>query len=383
MRVNVKPDLFLWACERSRRSIDELAERKSFSKLPDWISGEARPTFKQLEKFAQATYTPFGYFFLPKPPEESVPIPDLRTVGNQYISRPSPDLLDTIHAMQRRQAWLHEDLIECEAEPLDFVESAQTADDSQGVGREMRRMVGLDDAWAAKVRTWQEAVSELRRAIEQLGVMAVINGVVGNNTHRKLDVGEFRGFALSDKYAPLVFVNGADAKSAQMFTLVHELAHIWLGESALTDTGLISQPSQEIESWCDQAAAEFLVPAREVKSYWREVRKEEAPFDAIARCFKVSPIVAGRRAMDLRLVDRQTFFKFYEEYIAREHRLRPASGGGDFYNNQNMRVGENFATQVILATKGGRLSFKEAYDLTGLRGGAFQEYAYRLGVDLP
>jgi Zn-dependent peptidase ImmA (M78 family) len=168
-----------------------------------------------------------------------------------------------------------------------------------------------------------------------------------------------------------------------MFTLVHELAHIWLGESALTDTGLISQPSQEIESWCDQAAAEFLVPARELKPYWREVRKEEAPFDAIARRFKVSPIVAGRRAMDLRLVDRQTFFKFYEEYIAREHRLRPASGGGDFYNNQNMRVGENFATQVILATKGGRLSFKEAYDLTGLRGGAFQEYAYRLGVDLP
>jgi Zn-dependent peptidase ImmA (M78 family) len=383
MRVDVKPDFLLWACERAGRSIDELAERKSFSKLPDWISGEARPTFKQLEKFAQATYTPFGYFFLPKPPEESVPIPDLRTVGNQYMGRPSPDLLDTIHAMQRRQAWLHEDLIECEAEPLDFVGSAQTADDSQGVGREMRRMVGLDDGWAAKVRTWQEAVSELRRAIEQLGVMAVINGVVGNNTHRKLDVGEFRGFALSDKYAPLVFVNGADAKSAQMFTLVHELAHIWLGESALTDTGLISQPSQEIESWCDRAAAEFLVPAQELKSCWRDIRHEEKPFETLSRHFKISPIVAGRRAMDLRLVDRQTFFTFYEEYIVREHRLRPASGGGDFYNNQNMRVGEKFATQVVLATKGGRLSFKEAYDLTGLRGGAFQEYAYRLGVDLP
>jgi len=312
MRVDVKPDFLLWACERAGRSIDELAERKSFSKLPDWISGEARPTFKQLEKFAQATYTPFGYFFLPKPPEESVPIPDLRTVGNQYMGRPSPDLLDTIHAMQRRQAWLHEDLIECEAEPLDFVGSARTADDSQGVGREMRRMVGLDDGWAAKVRTWQEAVSELRHAIEQLGVMAVINGVVGNNTHRKLDVGEFRGFALSDKYAPLVFVNGADAKSAQMFTLVHELAHIWLGESALTDTGLISQPSQEIESWCDRAAAEFLVPAQELKSCWRDIRHEEKPFETLSRHFKISPIVAGRRAMDLRLVDRQTFFKFYE-----------------------------------------------------------------------
>jgi len=285
--------------------------------------------------------------------------------------------------MQRRQAWLREDRMECDAEPLDFVGSARVSDDPEGVGREMRRMVGLDDGWAAAVRTWREAVGELRRAIEQLGVMAVINGVVGNNTHRKLNVEEFRGFALSDAYAPLVFVNGADAKSAQMFTLAHELAHIWLGESALTDAGLKARPSQTIESWCDRAAAEFLVPSRDLKACWRDVRHEKSPFEAIARRFKVSPIVAGRRAMDLRLVDREVFFDFYREYSARERGERTAAGGGDFYNNQNTRVGEMFATEVIRAAKGGRLSFKEAYDLTGLRGGAFQEYAQRLGVDLP
>lgn len=293
-RIAVKPDLLRWARERVGRSVEELSGR--FKKLAEWERGEAQPTFKQLEAFAGATYVPFGYFFLPEPPEEHLPIPDLRTIRNQDISRPSPDLLDTIYAMQRRQGWLREELIECEAEPLDFVGSARPADDPEGVGREMRRMVGLGDGWAEAVRTWREAVGELRRAIEELGVMAVINGIVGNNTHRKLDVEEFRGFALSDKYAPLVFVNGADAKSAQMFTLVHELAHIWLGESALTDTGLTSQPSQEIESWCDRAAVEFLVPARELKAYWRDVRHEEAPFEIIARRFKISPIVAGRRA---------------------------------------------------------------------------------------
>jgi Zn-dependent peptidase ImmA (M78 family) len=380
-RAPVKPELLRWARERVGRSIEEFSAR--FKKLDEWERGEAQPTFKQLEDFARATHVPFGYFFLPEPPEEHIPIPDLRTIRNQDISHPSPDLLDTIHAMQRRQAWLREELIECEAERLDFVGSARPADDPQGVGREMRRIVGLDDGWAAEVRTWREAVGELRRAIEELGVMAVINGVVGNNTHRKLDVEEFRGFALNDEYAPLVFVNGSDAKSAQMFTLVHELAHIWLGESALTDTGLTSQPSQEIESWCDRAAAEFLVPAQELRACWRDVRHEEAPFEIIARRFKISPIVAGRRAMDLRLVSRETFFGFYEKYIARERRQRPASGGGDFYNNQNTRVGERFAIQVILAAKGGRVSFKEAYDLTGLRGGAFQEYANRLGVTLP
>ena len=87
--------------------------------------------------------------------------------------------------------------------------------------------------------------------------------------------------------------------------------------------------------------------------------------------------------MDLRLVERKAFFEFYREYTQQERRRRPAGEGGDFYNNQNMRVGERFALQVIFAAKAGRLSFKEAYDLTGLRGGAFQEYAQRLGVSLP
>ncbi len=383
MRVDVKPDLLLWACDRARRSVHDLAQQKDLGKLPAWLGGEERPTFRQLEKFAKATHTPFGYLFLAAPPKESIPIPDLRTVGNQYMERPSPNLLDTVHTMQRRQAWLRETLIECEAEPLEFVGSARLTDEAEAVGREMRRIMGLEDRWAAKVRTWQEALGALRRVIEKLNVMAIINGVVGNNTSRKLDVEEFRGFALSDEYAPLIFVNGADAKSAQMFTLSHELAHIWLGKSALTDVGLAPRASEKVESWCDRAAAEFLVPAQELKTLWPQVRRERSPFEAIGRHFKVSPIVAGRRAMDLRLIEREAFFAFYKEYIARERRRSSAGAGGNFYNNQNTRVGEMFAKHVIFAAKSGRVSFKEAYDLTGLRGGAFQEYAYRLGLGLP
>lgn len=379
-RIRIKPELLRWARERVGRGIEDLSGR--FKKLAEWERGETLPTLKQLEDFAKAAHVPLGYLFLPEPPVEQLPIPDLRTIRNQAISHPSPDLLDTIRAMQQRQGWLRDEMIECEAEPLGFVGSARLTDDPQGVGREMRRIVGLDQDWAAAVGTWQEAVGELRRAIERLGVMAIINGVVGNNTHRKLDLEEFRGFALSDNYAPLIFVNGTDAKSAQMFTLVHELAHVWLGESALTDVGLTSRPSQQIESWCDRATAEFLVPGHALKTLWRDIRHVSSPFTCIAHRFKISPIVAGRRAMDLGLVDRDTFFAFYEEHIAQE-RQRPRASGGDFYNNQNTRVGEMFAMQVILAAKDGRLPFRQAYDLTGLRGGAFQEYALRLGVPLP
>lgn len=380
-RVDVKPSFYPWACKRARLEPVFLYTR--FKGLSDWESGIKKPTLPQLREFAKATHTPLGYFFLPEPPLEKIPIPDMRTIRGQEISKPSADLLETIYAMQRRQDWLREDLIECEADPLDFVGSASVMDDPQKIGQEMRRKIGLTDSWAAKIRTWKEATTKLRRSIESLRIMPVINGIVGNSTSRKLDVKEFRGFALSDEYAPLVFVNGADAKSAQMFTLAHELAHIWLGESSLTDTGLTLLPSLEIESWCDRAAAEFLVPSEELRECWNNMRHDKLPFESIARRFKVSPIVIGRRAMDLNLVSRKAFFDFYEEYTKRERKKRSDSGGGNFYHNQKTRVGDRFAIQVILAAKGGRVSFKEAYDLTGLHGGTFQKYANQLGVSLP
>jgi Zn-dependent peptidase ImmA (M78 family)/transcriptional regulator with XRE-family HTH domain len=377
-RVPVRSEMLHWACERAGYDVRDLAPR--FPQLPAWERGEKQPTFKQLEAFAKATHTPFGFLFLPEPPEEPLPIPDFRTVKDRP-ARPSPDLLDTIYAMQRRQDWLREERLEDEADPLEFVGSARVNADPSAVGQEMRRTVGLDDGWAGEVPSWQEAVSELRRRIEALGVMAVINGVVGNNTHRKLDVEEFRGFALTDRYAPLIFVNGADAKSAQMFTLAHELAHVWLGPEGEGISGFESlfPGDSRIEKFCDRAAAEFLVPARELRERWRNAQNAPDPFERVARYFKVSPIVAGRRAMDLRLVNRDTFFAFYEAYTKQERRRAQAVGGGDFYNNQNTRVGAVFAASVIRAAMGGRLSFKEAYDLTGLRGGAFQEYARRLG----
>ena len=380
IRVPVNPELLRWARERANIAQENLATR--FKKLPEWESGGAQPTLKQLEAFARTVHVPFGYLFLREPPDERLPIADFRTVAGAATTRPSPDLIDTLYAMQRRQAWLREHLVENEAEPLAFAASARLADDPAAVGREMRRTLGLDEGWAAGVRSWQDAVNELRRMIERLGVMAVINGIVGNNTHRRLSVAEFRGFALSDQYAPLIFVNGADAKSAQMFTLAHELAHIWLGEEGLSGFENLLPGGTDVEDWCNQAAAEFLVPSRELRERWIQAKREQHPFEALGRAFKVSPVVAARRAMDLKLVERSAFFEFHEGYIKREHRGGTTSSGGDFYNNQNARVGKLFATHVMGAAMGGEIGFKEAYELTGLRGRTFRDYAGRLGIPL-
>lgn len=383
-RIPVSPGVVQWARERAHLDIDRLAAK--FPKLPLWEKGEAQPTFKQLEDFARATHVPFGYLFLPEPPRLSLPIPDFRTLQNQQLRAASPDLLDTLYAMQRRQAWLRETRLESEVPPLEYVGSARLTDDPAAIGQEMRRLLGLEDGWAARARTWREAVGALRDAIEASGVIAVINGVVGNNTRRVLDVEEFRGFALSDEQAPLIFVNGADAKSAQMFTLAHELAHLWLGAqgSGLSGFPGIFPDGGEVERFCDRAAAEFLVPENEIRAAWPDTRREQAPFELLARRFKVSPIVIGRRAMDLRLVSRQDFFEFYEAYVRQERDQKQTSGGqGNFYNNQNSRVGRAFALEVIRAAQEGRIGFQQAYDLTGLNGGTFQDYARRLGIQLP
>ncbi len=384
-RIAVSPIVLRWARDRAGLAVAELEGK--FPHLADWEAEEAKPTMKQLENFAKATRVPFGFLFLPEPPQMRLPFADFRTLENRRPQGISPELMDTIQLMQRRQRWLREDRIEADVETLSFIGSATTSDDPAAIGREMRRVVGLDENWAQRVPNWTTAVGELRNAIESLGIMAIINGVVGNNTRRKLDIDEFRGFALSDPYAPLIFVNGADAKSAQMFTLAHELAHLWLGDvgEGLSGYKGIQPDGGEVETFCDRAAAEFLVPEAEIRGAWPSVANSETPFEKLAGRFKVSPVVIGRRAMDLRLVDRDEFFSFYD-YYSRQERFKKRRGGGrggDFYNNQNTRVGRLFASHVIRAAKEGRIGFKEAYDLSGLNGGSFQEYARRLGVSFP
>lgn len=383
-RVAASPGVLRWARERAGLSVADL--QGSFPNLADWEAETIRPTMGELERFAKATGAPFGFFFLPEPPEMALPFADFRRVEHRRPQGVSPELMDTIHLMGRRQAWLREERIEAEAAPLDFVGSARLADNPATTGQAMRRVLGLADGWAGLVRTWKEAVGQLRNSMEQLGIMAVINGVVGNSTRRKLDVKEFRGFALSDPYAPLIFVNGADAKSAQMFTLAHELAHLWLGDAGEGLSGFqgLQPDGNDVEKFCDLAAAEFLVPAVELGAAWPEVAHGETPFETLAKRFKVSPVVIGRRAMDLGWVEREEFFRFYNDYTQQEHQSQQAgTGGGDFYNNQNTRVGRLFASQVIRAAKEGRIGFKEAYDLTGLNGGALQQYARKLGITLP
>lgn len=379
-RVAVKPEMLKWARERARLQVHELTPK--FKKYEQWEAGDVQPTFKQLTDFARATSTPLGYLFLEDPPEEHLYIPDFRTVRDTSVGRPSADLLETIQIMERRQAWLRDYREEEGYDPLPFVGSVTKPEPPELVAHRMRHDVGLDSGWASDVRTWTEARGMLRASMEEMGILVVINGIVENNTHRRLDPSEFRGFVLCDDVAPAVFVNGADAKAAQTFTLAHELAHLYLGKSALFDLPHLLPGPGDTEAFCNKVAAEFLVPGEELLAAWTGALASREPFAALARRFKVSPIVVARRCLDLKMINRQEFVEFYDDHLAQAAARERATdvSGGDFWANQAYRVGDRFARAVISATREGRLLYRDAYSLLGLKGRTFDTYAQRLGL---
>lgn len=370
--VAVSRDILLWALDRSGRTVDDVLN--AFPRLRDWLAGEAQPTLPQLEKFAKTTSTPLGFLFLAKPPEERMPIPHYRTENGDFPHKPSSELLDTIRAMQLRQAWMRDEVMVYQGQvPLPFVGSAHVGEEAEAVAEKMRKALRFDSHWAEQEKTWTDAVTRLREAIEDARILVAANGIVGNNTHRKLDPGEFRGFVLVDPYAPLVFVNNADGKAAQMFTLAHELAHVFFGSSAAFDLRQLLPSRDKTEQACDQVAAEFLVPARHLREAWAAARDDADPFQALAVRFKVSEIVTARRALDLRLIDRERFIRRYEDY--RESERRKVQGGGDFHRNQIPRIGVRFGAAVVRAAREGRLGYSEAYRLTDLHGKTFEHFA--------
>lgn len=380
-RVSVNPEILHWARERAGVSVDVLGHL--FPKFEQWETGEVKPTLKQLEALAKKTLTPLGYFFLDTPPEDRLPIPDFRTLDDRAAHRTSPNLLDTVQMMQRRQAWMLEFLIEQGQPRLPFVGAAEPTDDPVQVATHIRQVLGIGDRWAAQHRTWEDALRALRLAVEKAGILIITNGIVGNNTRRKLDPAEFRGFVLPDAYTPLVFINGVDGKAAQMFTIAHELAHVWFDKSAVFDLRELQPAEDRTEIACNKVAAEFLVPERELRALWPMEGQDTESFQVIARNFKVSTLVAARRALDLDLINRETFFDFYRNYLEDERRfsaLRKRKPGGDFYANQNARVGRRFAYAVVRAAKEGRILYRDAYQLTGLQGKTFDKYAKSLGL---
>lgn len=365
-RVFVNPEILHWAGQRAGLEVGDLLPR--FPKLQDWFEGSPAPTLKQLEAFAHATHTPIGFFFLPKPPEISLPIPDFRTMGGDVRAVPSPDLLDTIFLCQQRQDWYRDYARLYGEDPVAWIGQGTVDADIVTTAATLRNQIGLDLLQRQGVSTWTEALRQLISLLEDSGVLVMISGIVGSNSHRKLSPEEFRGFALVDSLAPVIFVNGADSKSAQMFTLVHELAPLWIGESGVSDSQVAQWPEIHVERWCNAVAAEILVPFDDIRARYRPNDSLTDAMQSLARHFKVSTLVVLRRIYDIGVIDRGTLWQTYREELDRLRQMDTrGSGGGDFYRTLGARTSKRLVRAVIGSTLEGQTLFRDAFRLLGIK----------------
>lgn len=356
--------------------------RDRFPDFDDWLAGTSVPTLKQLERFAKAMHAAIGFFFGSEPPDEPMPIPDCRTIGGHGVGRPSPDLLDTVYLCQQRQEWYREFMLTMGEAHQHFVGSLNRQTPPEQAAERIREALGFEVDQRAQTTRVDEALRQFIGLVEDLGVLVMVSGVVGSNNYRTLDVEEFRGFALADQLAPVIFVNGVDSKSGQMFTVAHELAHLWLGESALTDATPRTASNTQTERWCNAVAAEVLVPLHMIRRSYGASAGLDSEMHRLAREFKVSTLVILRRLLDAGMLSDAAFRTAYDNELRRLHGIeRSDAAGGNFYNTTLARVGNRFARAIIGSTLEGRGSFTEAFHLLGFKKmSVFDELGHRVGV---
>mgnify|MGYP001171252509 CR=1 FL=1 len=359
MQVTVNPKVLEWAFSYARKTPKKILRKFPIS--DKWLTGEKKPTIHQLEEVAKFTEVPFGYLLLqevPCIPEEKVT--DFRTIQNRR-QRPegySTELRDTIQTMRERQDWLRDYKKENFYAPVPFLGTINSNMNETAIDTIIRKTLGIPRDWFNYCKK-NDALNYFRSRIEALGVVVFINGIVGNNTHRKLNIEEFRGFALPDPYAPLIFVNGADTSNGRLFTLLHEMIHLFLNQEALDDG---------TESFCNRIAASILVPYDFFLTEWN---KSPEDFEHLAEVFPVSKLVLYRIALTLNLISQDQWKKLHFGFL-QQIKKSNIGGGGNFNYILPNRIGHSFSRFVFNALREGNLMYTDAYHLLGIKGKTFQ-----------
>lgn len=367
--AHINPSTLKAARKRAGLDVDGLAAKLSVTHAADkvraWEAGSARPTFPQARTLAAVLHVPFAALFLEPTTLGSQDLPDLRTTGGRARSF-SVDLCEVYRDALRKQAWVREVREREGFGAIEFVGACRNGSPAQGA-RAIEKLLALSESDRAQCATPDDFLRLLARRAEDAGILVLRSATVGSNNHRPLDVDEFRGFAVADNVAPLIFVNTADAKAAQVFTLIHEIAHLWRAETG------ISQPSLEVvraldkdaEAFCDEVAAEFLVPKKQLEAQWSAASFAEN-CDHLRRRFKVSGMVIARRAFDLELVGKTEYRAFMSEQMKLARAKARGTGGSEFTTMVRLKNGSVVTDMVTRAVRGGELLWREASQLLGV-----------------
>jgi Zn-dependent peptidase ImmA (M78 family)/DNA-binding XRE family transcriptional regulator len=378
----INPAILQWARKRSVLTPEELASKLHVSRerIVSWEAGDTFPTMRQAQSLAHVLAIPIGYLYLSAPPVERLPLPDFRTVGGVGIASAPPELIDLLRDILLKQEWFREFMEEEYAPELPFVGRFNTDTAPKVVAEDIRRVLHIEEDLRAHSENWEQFLRNMILRAEAERILVLRSGVIAGNNDRPIVVDEIRGFAIVDNLAPLVFINGRDSKAAQVFTLAHELAHIWIGQSGISNASLqnpASASSNRIERICNAIAAELLAPESEMRERWSAGRNYEENARELGKLFKVSTLVILRRALDLGLMKRDVYDQAYAK-AARQFD-RPAEekkkSGGDYYRTLRVRNSNTLISAVLEAVATNRLLYRDAAQLLNVRVPTIQKLA--------
>ena len=384
-KVSVSKEILNWIVAQIQ--IDELPNQ-IVEYLNLWISEIKSPTFNQIEKVSKATSIPLGYFFLQTPPVEDLSLVEYRTIDSIELHNPSRNLIDTMHNMDQVQEWMRNQLISEGASPLQFVGCMKSEENYDIFSQKVRDLLGIQLEWQKSVQSAEDAFKIIREQISNIGVVVMMSGIVENNTHRPLSTEEFRAFSIVDDYAPLIFINSNDSVNGKLFSLLHEFAHICIGENSLfNDRYNTGKQIKGNETICNAVAAEILVPQKLFIKEWSSAIKEETAESAIetlARRFKSGITVIARKAYDNNFIDRNLYYKIAQRAVqmykeSRKKKKEQRKTGGDFYRTAASRTDRRFFKMLLGSVQEGATLYSDAFRLTNTNRSTFANLADNIG----
>ena len=379
--IIISEDILDWVI--SRVSPGALSS-KLWELLCAWKDGVKVPTYNQIEKISKASGIPLGYFFLKTPPVEDTSFVEYRTVDSAELSNPSRNLIDIMHDMEIIQDWLRNELSIIGDNNLQFVGAIDNHVNQKIFADYVRELLQIEINWYEQNHTAEENFRLLRNQISTIGVMVMMSGIVGSNTHRPLDTNEFRAFALVDEKAPLIFINSNDSINGKLFSLLHEFAHICLGENSLFNDRFGSATNvSSVETLCNALAAEILVPQSIFLTEWNvrsKTKDNEEVIEELAKWFKCGATVIARRAYDQAFIDYATYLKIAKKSVQfyLDHKNKK-SGGGDYYRTAASRIDRRFFDLLIGSVHEGRTLYSDAFRLTNTNRSTFATLAEKMG----
>jgi Zn-dependent peptidase ImmA (M78 family)/DNA-binding XRE family transcriptional regulator len=382
-KAYITPKVLQWARESARMPLEKAAAKVSVSveKLKEWEDGTEQPTIKQAQTLAKAYKRPFALFFLPEIPRDFQPLQDFRSKGAKELTTSS---IFIIREIQLKQAWMSDVYSENSEKPLPFVGRFSIKDDPALVARDILNELRIESAnynTENPIREWIDAA-------ESKGIFISRTSFI--HSRLKLDSDELQGFAISDKYAPFIFINSDDWSAPQLFTLVHELAHIWIDETGISNEiePCIKSKTRfhPVELFCNEVAANTLIPQIIIKEFNQNIFANAKEVFKVAKTLGVSSFAFLVRALNLNLISPRIYNKLKDEaeiefaaYVIREEEKKAKQtksvkpGGPNYFLLQLNRNSRLFTQTVLDAFRSGNIEPNTASSLLNIQVNKFQK----------